>query len=76
MYYLIFTAMEEVEKNIYYTNTSYKSIQNYIIMVFNDYKEVLLKQVFLTHSWEIYTIFILPKTNILYIDFISLILNV
>ena len=34
MYYFIFTAMEEVEKNIYYTNTSYKSIQNYIIYGF------------------------------------------
>ena len=31
MYYFIFTVMEEVDKNIYHINTSYKSIQNYII---------------------------------------------
>ena len=34
MYYFIFTAMEKVEKNIYYSNALYKSIQNYIIYGF------------------------------------------
>lgn len=41
IYFLILTAMEEMEKNIYYSNTLYYTNPFKIIsfMVFKDYKE-------------------------------------